>query len=353
VDPGFDPTRTLTFRVGLDGEAYGTAGRLAFERRLRERLSALPGVEAVGVANALPLARQQIALSPPGFLDAPGNVGDPDAGNPLLDLFFVTPGYVRAAGLRLLDGRDFREGEGAVALIDDVVAARFYPDGSAVGSRLELGDTLTIVGVIDQARFHDRRSDGRGQLYLPTARVALSGPRVAVRVERGDPLALVPAARAAVAELDAGVAVSEVRTLEAIVDGALREERLNLGLVTAFALAALLLSALGVYGVVATAVVRRRPEIGVRMALGAGAGQVASMVLGQGVRLVLAGVAIGLAGAWAASRSVAALLYGVDARDPLTFGAVAALLIGVGALAAWLPARQATQVDPAEVLRGT
>jgi putative ABC transport system permease protein len=354
VDPGFDPSGTLTFRVGLDGEVYGDAERLAFDRRLRTRLSALPGVEAVGAANALPLAQQQIALSPPDFLDAPGTVGDRDAGRPLLDLFFVTPGYVRAAGLRLLDGRDFREGEDAVALVDDVVAARYYPDGSAVGSRVELGsDTLTLVGVIEQPRFHDMRADGRGQLYLPNATVALSGLRVAVRMDGGDPLSLVPAARAAVAELDAGLAVSEVRTLGAIVEGALREERLNLGLVTAFAVAALLLSALGIYGVVASSVARRRPEIGIRIALGAGAGIVARMVLSHAMRLVLAGVVIGLVGAWAASRSVAALLYAVDARDPLTFGAVSAMLLGVGALAAWLPALRATRVDPAEALRET
>jgi len=207
------------------------------------------------------------------------------------------------------------------------------------------------VGVLDQPRFHDIRADDRGQIYQPNTAVALSGPRVAVRVERGDPLALVPAVRAVVTELDANLAVSEVRTLESIVDDALREERLDLGLVSAFALAALLLAALGVYGVVANAVVRRRPEISVRVALGAGANSVAAMVLSQGLRLVLAGVALGLAGAWAASRFVASLLYDVRPRDPLTFGAVAALLIGVGALAAWLPARRAARVDPAEVLR--
>ncbi len=353
VDPGFDPTGTLTFRVGLDGAGYEDTDRLAIERRLRARLRALPGVDAVGVVSDLPLGRQTYQTRPT-FLDAPGNTGDPDADHPLLDLFFVTPGYLRAAGFRLLEGRDFREGETSVALIDDVVAARFYPDGSAVGSRIPFGhDTATIVGVIDQPRFHDIRADDRGQLYQPNATVALAGLHVAVRMESGDPLTLVPAVRAVVAELDPGLAVSEARTLEAIVDGALREERLNLGLVTAFALAALLLSALGVYGVVANAVVRRRPEIGVRMALGAEAGGVASMVLSQGLRLVLAGVALGLAGAWAASRFAASLLFTVQPHDPLTFGAAAALLIGVGALASWLPARRATHVDPAEVLRET
>jgi hypothetical protein len=309
----------------------------------------------VGAVSALPLS-QGASQRRPAFLDAPGNTGDPDADHPLLDQFFATPGYLRAAGLRLLEGRDFREGEGAdgasVALVDDVVATRFYPDGSAIGSRIVTGgDTATIVGVVDQARVHDIRADDRGQLYWPSATIALAGLRVAVRADSGDPLALLPAARAAVEELDRDVAVSEVRTLEAIVDEALGEERLNLGLVSAFALAALLLSALGVYGVVTNAVVRRRPEIGVRMALGADAGRVAGTVLSQGLRLVVAGVGLGLAGAWVVSRFAASLLYAVEPRDPLTFGAVATLLIGVGALAAWLPARRATHVDPAEVLR--
>lgn len=353
VDPGFDPARTLTFRVGLDGTAYESAPeRLAFERRLRTRLSALPGVEAVGLANALPLAGQQAGLTTAEFVNAPGNTGDSDADRPLLDLFFITPGYLRAAGFRLLEGRGFREGETSVALIDNVVAARFYPGGRAIGSRIAFGrDTATIVGVVDQPRFHDLRSEGRGQVYEPAANVALSGPHVAVRLRRGDPLTLVPAVRAAIAELDPHLAVSEVRTLKAIVASALSEERLDLGLVTALALAALLLAALGVYGVVAGVVSRRRPEIGVRMALGAGTGNVVAMVLSQGLRLVLVGVALGLVAAWVTSRLVSSLLYEVQAHDPLTFGAVATLLIGVGTLAAWLPARRATRVDPVEVLR--
>jgi ABC-type antimicrobial peptide transport system permease subunit len=195
------------------------------------------------------------------------------------------------------------------------------------------------------------RADGRGQLYLPSATIALSGPRVAVRVDGGDPIALVAAARAAVAELDPSVAISEVRTLQAIVDEALSEERLNLGLVSMFGLAALLLSALGIYGVVANAVVSRRPEIGVLIALGAGAGRVAGMVLSQGLRLVTIGVLVGLAASWGASRFLETLLYAVHPRDPLTLAAVVAGLMGVGALAAWLPARRATRVDPIEVLK--
>jgi len=359
VDPGFDAAGTLTFRVGLYGDAYDDAEAVAFTRALRARLAGLPAVAAVGLVDALPLG-QETNQAPAAFVDAPGNIGDDDADRPLIDLFFATPGYVEAAGLRVLDGRGFREGDGrvgddggaAVALIDDVLAGRFFPDGTAVGSRIATGnDTATIVGVLDQARFYDLRADDRGQVFLPNATNPRRGLRVAVRVRRGDPLALMPAARAAVAEIDPGLAVSEVRTLEGIVAEALGEERLNLELVTAFALAALLLSALGIYGVVANTVVRRLPEIGVRMALGAEAGRVARMVLAQGLRLVSVGVLVGLAGAWAASRSVAALLYGVEARDPLTFAAVATLLAAVGAFAAWVPARRATRVDPAETLR--
>jgi putative ABC transport system permease protein len=356
VDPGFDAEGTLTFRVGLPGNRYGDLEAVQFERSLRERLAALPGVGAVGVVDALPLGLET-NQSPVRSEGAPGNTGDPETDMVLADLFYATPGYERAAGLRVLEGRGFREGEGgdgpAVALVDDVLASHFYPGGGAVGSPLSTGsDTATIVGVVDQARFYDVRYDDRGQVYLPNAENPVYGMRVAIRTDGGDPLDLAPAARSVVAELDGGLAVSEVRTLEGIVDDALGQERMNVGLVAAFSLAALLLSGLGIYGVVANAVVRRRPEIGVRMALGAEAGPVARMILGQGMRLVLVGVALGLAAAWLASRFVASLLYGVEPRDPMTFAGVAALLVVAGALAAWVPARRATRVDPVEALRG-
>jgi predicted lysophospholipase L1 biosynthesis ABC-type transport system permease subunit len=168
--------------------------------------------------------------------------------------------------------------------------------------------------VLDQARFCDIRADDRGQVSLPHGSTPRRGLRAAVRVQGGDPLALMPAARSAVGQLDPGLAVAEVRTLDGIVADALGDERLNLELVTAFALAAPLLSALGIYGVVSNTVARRLPEIGVRMALGAEAGRVARTVLAQGLRLVSVGVVVGLAGAWAASRSVAALLLRCAAR---------------------------------------
>lgn len=352
IDPGFDPSGTLTFRVALDGPAYDDAEAWNFERSLRERLVALPGIEAVGLVNALPLG-QETYQTPLGFPHGPGDSEDGEAEDVLADLFFASPGYVHAAGLRLLEGRDFREGDGpAVALVDDVLATRFFPDGAAVGSRVATGsDTVTIVGVVDHARFYDVRADDRIQVYRANASIPLRWLRVAVRVASDDPLELMPSVRAVVAELDPRLAVSDVRTLEGMVSEALGQERLNLGLVASFALAALLLAGLGIYGVVSNGVVRRRPEIGVRMALGAEAGNVERMVLLQGLRLVLAGVAVGIVGAWGASRFAAALLYGVDPRDPLTFGGVAALLLGVGAVAAWLPARRATRVDPLETLR--
>jgi putative ABC transport system permease protein len=264
---------------------------------------------------------------------------------------------VAAAGLRLLEGRDFVGAEGEpgrrAVIIDDVLARRFFPLGGALGAPVALdGDTATVVGVLDQPRFYDVRADDRGQLFLPNTWSPRFGLMLALRVARGEPLELAATVRSVVAELDPSLAVSEVRTLEQIVDGALREERLNLGLVVAFALAALLLAALGIYGVVANTVVRRRGEIGLRMALGARSGEVARMILGQGLRLVLGGLALGLLGAWAGSRFLAALLYGVEPRDPLTFLSVATVLLGVGSLAAWLPARRATRVDPAETLRG-
>ena len=237
-------------------------------------------------------------------------------------------------------------------MIDDVLVGRFFPDGGAVGGRLAImADTATIVGVLDHPRFYDVRRDDRGQVFVPNAWNPRLGLRVALRVERGDPLRLVAGVRSAVAELDDALAVSVVRTLVDVVHGALRDERLNLGLVVTFALAALLLAGLGIYGVVSNTVVRRRGEIGVRMALGAERGQVAAMVLGQGLRLVLAGLAVGLVGAWVGARFLSTLLFGVQPRDPLTYLSVSAVLLSVGSLAAWLPARSATRVDPVDALR--
>lgn len=352
-DPGFDSTSTLTFRVPLPGSVYQGVDRLQFHDGLRERIGALPGVVGTGASTALPLTQltNQQDISFPG---APGNVGGRED-DPLIDWFRVTPGYFSAAGHRLIAGRDFVDADGDSAtfsmVIDDVLANRFFPDGSAVGSRAALfGDTATIIGVVDQARLYNVHADDRGQAYVSFQRFPTTALSYAVRTEI-DPTTVLPAIRAVTRELDSEVPLSNVRTLESIVHDSIGKQRLSLTLILTFALGALVLATLGIYGVVSSAVVRRTQEIGVRMALGARSDQVVGMVVGQGLRLAVLGAAVGLLGATATSRVIEGVMVGVEARDPITYVFVAMGVVGLSTLASYLPARRATRIDPVNALR--
>jgi len=355
ADPGFDAHGTLTFDVPLPGRTYGRNEILALDADLRARIAAMPGVTAVGATTALPLtlATDQRSISFPG---APGNTGDHQADTPLADSFRATPGYFRAAGHRLIAGRAFDEldADTTAALnivIDDVLAGRFFPDGSAVGaSALVLGDTATIVGVVDQAHLYTVHAEDRGQVYLPLRRYPTTALSYAVRTEI-DPTSLVPAVRAALRGIDPQVPLADVRTLQEIVDASLGRQRLSLTLVSAYALGALLLAVLGIYGVVSTSVTRRQQEIGVRMALGASGRGVVRLVVGQGVRIAIVGAAIGLVGTWATARVAGSLMVGADAGDPLVHVVVAAGLVVVSVIASYAPARRATRIDPCAALR--
>jgi predicted permease len=340
--------------VPLPPTLYQGADRAAFHDELLARVRALPGTSAAGATTALPLtlATNQRGVA---FPLAPGNTGDERLDQPLADHFRVTPGYFAATGHRLLAGRDFdvRDADTTALniVIDDVLAARFFPDGSAVGATaLAFGDTATIVGVVDQARLYNVHTDDRGQVYVPFHRFPTTSLSYAVRTG-ADPIGVAPAVGAALRDLDPSVPMSQVRTLERIVDDSLGRQRLSLTLIAAFALGALLLAALGIYGVVANAVVRRTQEIGLRMALGASADSVVRLVLGRGLALAGTGALVGLVGAAWTSRLVAGVMVGVDATDPLVYAGVAAGLVAVAAIAAYVPARRATRIDPLEALR--
>lgn len=355
ADPGFEAGGTLTFRLSLQGATYpDDAAVLSFTDRLLDRLEAVPGVDAVAVADALPLTAQASQSNLP-FLDAPGGPASREGDEPFVDRIRVSSGYFEAAGLRLLEGRPFHarewSDEGRAVVIDDVLAGRLYPGGTAVGARVVMGpDTATVVGVVDQARQYDVHRDDRPQVYIPWAWNPNSAVAVALRTSL-DPMTLLEPVRAAVHAMDGGVPISDVRTLDEIVAAALDDDRLNLTLVAAFALAALLLASLGIYGVVANAVVRRRPEIGVRLAMGAEAGSVVRMVVGQGLRLVLVGAVLGVIGAAFTARVLASLLYGVEPLDLPTYVGVTILLVVIATLAAWIPALRAARVHPSEALR--
>jgi ABC-type antimicrobial peptide transport system permease subunit len=251
-------------------------------------------------------------------------------------------------------GRDFEPRDADTTtfniVIDDVLATRFFSDGSALGAQaFFFGDTATVVGVVDQARLYDVHADDRGQVYLAFQRFPTTSMSYVARTSV-DPIGLTPSARAMLAELDASLPMAGVRTLEEIVDASLGQQRLSLTLVVAFALGALLLTTLGIYGVVSNAVVRRTREIGLRMALGADPSSVVGDVLRQGVVLAVAGALIGLVGAVAMSRTLSSVVVGVDPTDPVVYAAVALGLVAIAAIASYLPARRATRIDPLAAL---
>lgn len=361
-DPGFDPASTLTFRVSFRGPAYADdAAVAAAQEGVRQAVADVPGVASAGHVGSLPLSQgaDQRGVRFPG---APGNTGDAEVDGQLADVFRISQDYLETAGFRLIEGRSPRPAtlpgtEGTdryEVVIDDVFARRFFPGGGAVGAPMTIdADTATIVGVVDQARLYAVEHDDRGQAYLPTEVNPGGSVSFVVRPRPGvDPADLIEPVRAAVHAIDRGLPVDDARLLSADVGSALAPDRLNLGLAAAFALAALVLAGLGIYGVVAASVTRRRREIGVRMAMGADARQVVGMILGRSARLTLAGTGAGLILAALLGRWLSSLLFGVTPFDPTTW-VLATLTLALFTLAAsWLPARRATRIAPREALQG-
>ncbi len=355
VDPGFQASGVLTFRVPLEPDHYPDgASAVAFDERLRARLATLPGVQQAGAINALPLASttNQTAVS---FPAAPGNTGDRDADYPLIDYFSVTEDYQKAMGMRLVEGRfiEARDVAGSppVAVIDETLARRFYPASPAAGQRMVLNrDTLTVVGVVRQARFYNVFADDLGQVYMPLGQQPMPAMTFALRTQ-GDPRALLADARAALRELDAGIPLADAHPMTDVVRTSLGQHRLSLVLLLGFALGALVLATMGIYGVVANSVLRRTHEFGVRLALGAGRPGILRLVLREGMGVLLLGLAAGLVAALLVSRVLGSLLYGLRPSDSLTFTAVTVVLALVGVTACLVPGWRATRIPPGEALR--
>lgn len=354
ADPGFRPEGVLTLRVPLDARRYPEAAGIDFQRRLTASLARLPGVETAGAVSALPLSAStdQTGIAFPG---APGNTGVAEHDTPLVDVLLAFPGAPEALGMDVVEGRAFgaASAEGVIeAVIDQALARRFFPGASALGRTLTLNEQeLTVVGVVRQARMYDLHRDGREQVWARNDDLRWYGSLYYLLRTGGDPMALAAAAQRTVREIDPALPVSEVRTLESVVGDALRQERLNVLLVGSFALGALALSAMGLYALVSGAVVRRRHELGVRMALGAGQSRVVRLVLGDGLALVALGALVGLPGVYLTGRVMRGLVVGISPFDPATLAAVAAGLALVTAVACWLPARRVAAIDPARSLR--
>jgi putative ABC transport system permease protein len=359
VDPGFRPEQTLALDLSLPTRRYPEdEQRIAFYGTLLERIEGLPGVRSAGAVNLLPMGDDRFVLS----FAVEGRPTPPPGEQPTLEVRVATPEYFRTMGIPLLRGRDFAEADRAdapqVVVINETTAQRFFAGEDPIGQRVRTGWGIgedhfaggEIVGVVGDVRQLGPGKEFIPELYLPSTQVPESDLSVVVRTA-GDPLALAKAIRAEVRALDANLPVSNLRTLDQVLSRAVAQPRFYLLLLGAFAAVALVLAAIGIFGVMSYSVVQRTREIGIRVALGANPGAVLRMVVGRALWLALGGVAVGLLGALALSRLLGSLLFGVSATDPLTFAGVAALLTSVALLATYLPARRATRVDPMVALR--
>jgi len=356
VEAGFDPRRVLTLVVPLRSSQYSTGPqRSAFFQRLIERVGALPGVESASAINHLPLAGDIWTL---GFT-VEGRPAPPPGEGPSAAYRIIRPNYFHTMGISLLKGRDFTEHDAAgtpgVAIINEAFARNIWPHEDPIGKRIRVNDDgpdpREIVGIVKDVKQREWTAEPMREMYLPYLQNPAPSYLTLVARTTADPLSLAAAVRNEVWTIDKDVPVSQVASMEQVIAGATGGPRFNLLLLNLFASVALILAAVGIYGVMAYSVSQRTHEIGIRLALGAQTTDVIKLVVGQGMALTLIGVAIGLAAAFAVTRLMSSLLFGVSATDPLTFAVIALLLLLVALVACYLPARRATKVDPMVALR--
>jgi putative ABC transport system permease protein len=361
IDPGFDPNHLLTVRLTLPDATYheGSPANGLFYELLHGKLKAIPQVQEVGMAEHLPFGHT--GVSGP-FFPAPGSAADSTATEgPESNWNWVSPTYFQAMRMPLIRGRFFtsadRPGAERVVIIDDYLARAVYAGLDPVGRRIRLpggpdNPWLRIVGVVGYVRQEGLDTESRGQLYLPHAQDPVVAMSLALRTAV-DPSFLTPAVRQAVRSLDKDLPIYDAMPMTARIAGSLGQRRFAALLMASFAGLALVLAAVGIYSVMAYTVSQRNQELGIRLALGAQPGRLRSMVVGEGMRLVLIGLAAGLFAAFALSRSMQSMLYEMSSRDLSIFVAAPALLAAVALAANYLPARRASGTDPIRALRGT
>ena len=357
VDPGFATEGVLTARVALDGVRYGDhALKVTYLDRLLEELRALPGVSAAGAVTALPLSPVGIDFDRPY---QPGGPTLPENEAPRADFRVVTAGYFEAIGIPLRSGRTVsvsdRADSGQVVVINEELARQGWPGEDPVGQwvHIEYGqdEMYQVVGVVGDTRHYGLAAQPRPQLFVVQAQIPwFTLFSIALRTEASVDALRDPLRRTFLA-VDSSQPANVVNSTAELLAASLARERFLTLLLTLTAVVALLLAAVGVYGVMAYAVSERRQDIGIRMTVGAERGAILRLVVGEGVRLAVAGTVLGLVAAWAASGMIRGLLFGVAPRDPLTFAGVSLLLLGIAVVASLLPALRATRVDPIEVLR--
>ncbi|MGH9162916.1 MAG: ABC transporter permease, partial [Vicinamibacteraceae bacterium] len=361
VPLGFQPEGVMTARISLPEATYPDGLRIStFYRQLLRSVEGMPDVQAVGLGTSAPFTTGVRAAA--NVRDSASGAGSPEVPTDAVE-HMVSPDYFRAVGAHLLAGRFFGEqdrlGGPLVAVVSQGFARQAWPNGSPIGRTLQGdGRQYTVVGMVGDMRGasgEGRRGGGldrapQAAVYFAAMQLPQRSITLLVRVS-GEPSLIVPAIREAVSEIDLTQPIYDVRSLDDWLDDAAAQPRLTTMLAGAFALIALLLTAVGVYGVLAYSVGQRTQEIGVRMAMGAARGQVVGLVLRGGMTWAGIGVALGLAGAFAVNRVVASLLFEVPARDPVTFAAVAATLMVVALTACYVPATRATRINPTLALR--
>jgi putative ABC transport system permease protein len=354
VDPGFSPSGVTTFLMTLPKSRYPQPPQQAeFYRRLVESVQALPGVQSAGVSSFLPLAGALRYV----YFCPEGTVCQGLGKDPVIAVRQITPDYLQTMRIPLLRGRVFNQqdiaGVKPVVIINQTVAQKYFPAQDPIGRHLANSRDkmpMEIVGVVGDVKFTGLNTPYIPEMYMPQAQNPAATMTLVVR-STSNPQPLIAAVRQKTAEIDRDLPFSGVASMSDVVSASVAQPRLTTQFTGFFAALALLLTAVGIYGVLAYSVTQRIHEMGIRMALGASRGEILKMVVGQGMKLVLCGLALGLVVSLGVTRLLASLLFGTGARDPLTFAAVTLLLIVVALLAAYIPARRAAMVDPIVALR--
>ena len=358
VDPGFRADNLLTMRIVLPKPRYEQfERRSAFYTDLVQRIQSLAGVRSAAVTTNLPLYRQGNSIG----ISIEGQPAPPPGQERIVVTRIISPGYFDTMSIPLLRGRQVTEQDTEttpnVVVISETMARRYWPGEDAVGKRIAAGrvtspeDWIQVVGVVKDVRQFELNAEPKPQMYLSYRQAGFFEPRDLVVKTDVDPSSLAATVRKAVWEIDKDQPVSNIQTMEEILADSIARQRFSMLLLAIFAAVALVLAGVGIYGVMSYSVAQRTHEIGIRMALGAETGAVLKLAVGYGMKLVIAGIVIGLIAAFALTRVMATLLFGVTATDPTTFTLISLLLVAVAALASYIPARRATRVNPIIALR--
>jgi putative ABC transport system permease protein len=353
INPGFNPDHAIALKIPLSGKYSGQGRAAAFTTQLIQTVSAMPGVESVGATDVLPLGNSNMT-----YFGIQGRPLEPASERPTTNYYAVSSEYFKSMGIPLLRGRFFDEGDvkGAkpVAIINETMALRYFPDQDPIGAVINMAGEpkfhTEIVGVVGDVTQEGLDTVNPVQTYQPLMQQPPSSLSLVVR-SAINPMALGPAIRSEVLSIDSEQPVTDIRPLDQILSKSLASRRFEMGLLVTFASVSLILASIGLYGVMSYSVTERRREIGIRMALGAGRERVLGDILKRGALLTAVGIGAGLAGAFAATRLMADLLFKVSTTDFVTFAAVSGVLAGVSLAASFIPALKATRVDPIVALR--